>query len=131
MSNEFFECFQKFSKDTGLSHQSIFDRAIVNLWRIWNNDSEAIEVANHECYRLVETIMLMNPMPGKVSNHFIHIGFRGAVTFEFFNSLEKLRFFHDTHEGIRRILSWYLKDRGYLTPHSILVNVNVLKEKRH
>ena len=124
ISKEMYDAVKKFSADKKCGIQFTFDSGLISIWRIWNGDNEINDSESHSTEMKVRSILMNNPPPGEIKRRkkgkhltpcfVINIRFTGDMTFEWINHLERLKMIHGIEDGIRRILSWHLREQGYL-----------------
>lgn len=115
VSQELYDAVEQFSKDKGYTMQAIFNIALISLWRTWNGNTETNESKDAIAEMKVRDIFINSDMPGHVvDKKYIHLAFRGDMTFEWICKMEKLGWCRGIYDGIRRILTWFLTDQGYL-----------------
>jgi len=119
VSRELYEAAFRYHQKYKRSYQGIFDQALIMLWRIWNGYTETNDSCGTVAEMKVRNILNHHPMPGIINmktndkKHMV-IGFKGEKTFDWMCDLERLSFFHSTGDGIRRIITWFLTENGYL-----------------
>jgi len=118
ISRSLFQAIQRFTEEKDIKKQQCFEIALTNLWRIWNNYSKNEEPASPVTELTVKNILINNPMPKDAHNdgrkYYAHIHFKGKITYKFIKELEKLHVIRGLEDGIKRILSWFLREQGYL-----------------
>jgi hypothetical protein len=112
---ELYKAIEKYKERTFVQSAEIFDTALLRLWNKWNGNTHTNEPANKEIIRIVEDTLRFNPPPRSNGSKSIWIAFKGEQTFRWVQILE-----HDyaivrcTEDFIRRVLSWFLREEGYL-----------------
>lgn len=114
VSEEFKEILLKFRKEKGMAIQFIFEDALVALWRIWNAQGESNECESHVTEMKVRKMLVDSNPPGEGFTRSIYIQFRGSKTYSWFTYMERLRMFEQPADGIRRIITWFLKEQGFI-----------------
>lgn len=114
VSTEFKEILLRYREEKGAATQFLFESALVALWRIWNGQSETNVCESHATEMKIRKIFVDSNPPGKGFDESIYIQFRGPDTYEWFTYLERLRMFEQPADGIRRIITWFLKEQDYI-----------------
>ena len=124
MSEELFNAVKKFAEEKKCGMQFTFDSGLISLWRIWNGNTETNESAGYATEMKVRKILVDNSPPGEIKRKkkgkwstpcfVINIKFTGDTTFKWINYIEDLKMIHGLGDGIRRILTWHLREQGYL-----------------
>ncbi|RLI63757.1 MAG: hypothetical protein DRO67_05245 [Candidatus Asgardarchaeum californiense] len=107
----------RFCRDTKRPRSSIFDMALIKLWKIYNGGGTSNVPLNEESMDIVSNILLDNPMPGKISRsetHYIYASFRGEKTFNFASEILRNYGADSMNDLIRRVVTWFLNEKGYL-----------------
>jgi len=116
VSKELYKAIEKCAKDKSCYVQQVFDYAVYSLWRIWNGNTTSIEAKDKLTEMEVRNYISGSAMPrlSKKLEKKIHIQIRGDRIFEWLELLEGIQIIRNTRDGIRRIITWYLKEQKYL-----------------
>lgn len=115
VSKELYEAVHRFSDEKKMSIQSIFQLALSRIWRTWNGGTTALEPASVEAEHRVAQIFIDSAPPGRLNREYrIYIGFDGEKLFDFACELENLYIVRGTEGLIRRSITWFLQEQGYL-----------------
>jgi len=106
---------RKYKKRTGVQNPEVFDTALLRLWNIWNGGQHTNESANKDSIDDVEKKLRYNPPPDSKEKECIWISFKGEMTFQWVQMLEQdYAIIRCTEDFIRRLLTWFLRDEGFL-----------------
>ena len=129
VSKELLTALNQFCKDTGNPKQMVFSKACIKLLMRYTEDIDIFskippEISfSDKALDDIECLMENNIMPGEVKRrggkrgqyeHKIYVRFQSNVTFEWAQHLERLQKVNDTCDFIRRIFTWFLREKGYL-----------------
>lgn len=117
---ELMSAMDRYRERTGVQNPEIFDSALLKLWNIWNGGHHEAPDPNipisQEAIDAVATLLRFNPPPqGNGSKKTIWISFKGKYTFHWVQMLEQDHaIVRCTEDFIRRLLSWFLREEGFL-----------------
>ena len=112
---ELYKAIEKYKERTSVQSAEVFDTALLRLWNIWNGHDKSNTPDNNEAVRIVEDALRLNPPPKCNESKNIWIAFRGEQTFRWVQLLERdYAIIRCTEDFIRRLLSWFLREEGYL-----------------
>jgi len=113
--SELMEAIDKYKDRTGVQNPEVFDTALLRLWNMWNGGNRNNKPINRDSVRVVEEKLRFNPPPNSNGKCDIWISFKGELTFRWVQSLEQdYAIVRCTEDFIRRLLSWFLREEGYL-----------------
>jgi hypothetical protein len=124
VSKELYDAIHQYCEKTDLSIQFLFDSGLYELLRIWGGGTPALEPADERCLQKVRQIFRHNPMPGSIDwgtrKYRIGIKITSERSFQWMLNLENLAILPCFENGIRRIITWTLKEEGFLEKEEIL-----------
>jgi len=114
VTEKLYKAIHQYAEDYDVAIQDIFNSAMVMLWSIYNGYTDSNEPKDPLAVDKVRKILMTNPMPKGTRMRYIYVSFRGEETFQWVKKLEKLYMFNGITNFIRRALSWYRREEGYL-----------------
>lgn len=112
---DLYKAIEKYKDRTCVQSAEVFDTALLRLWNVWNGDNQTNNPRDKETIRSVEDALRFNPPPKCNGTKNIWIAFRGEQTFRWVQVLERdYAIIRCTEDFIRRLLSWFLREEGYL-----------------
>lgn len=113
--SDLYKAIEKYKERTYCQSAEVFDTALLRLWNEWNGGSRSNEPHNKDIVRKVEDTLRFNPPPKCNGSKSIWIAFKGEQTFRWVQTLEQdYAIIRCTEDFIRRLLSWFLREEGYL-----------------
>ena len=113
--NKLMVAVDRYKDKTGVQNPEVFDTALLRLWNIWNGGSQDNKPKDQDIIKEVEKNLRFNPPPKSKTKDTMWISFKGALTFQWVQMLEQdYAIVRCTEDFIRRLLTWFLKEEGFL-----------------